>query len=198
MESVLAENTLTFPSALSEEARLVRNALVERGLETAGMGEKSRIYIQNLPNCEIPFRQGWEPQMRAAQQDGLLHVVVPTRREVHMTIGRFEREDIVHDLLETLLPEAEDATCLVRKTVFEAVGGFPERLIAGGEGPALRGGVSRPSRNACRYTLSAPRAAASLMAANICSSWLCTPPGESRPKMCTAPPVATALSMAVA
>jgi GTP cyclohydrolase I len=34
MESVLAENTLTFPSALSEEARQVRNALVERGLET--------------------------------------------------------------------------------------------------------------------------------------------------------------------
>ena len=34
MEPVLAENTLTFPSALSEEARLVRNALIERGLET--------------------------------------------------------------------------------------------------------------------------------------------------------------------
>lgn len=34
MEPVLAENTLSFPSALSEEAKLVRNALLERGLET--------------------------------------------------------------------------------------------------------------------------------------------------------------------
>ncbi|MFT6287070.1 MAG: GTP cyclohydrolase I [Alcanivorax sp.] len=34
MESVLEDNTLSFPSALSDEASLVRNALVERGLET--------------------------------------------------------------------------------------------------------------------------------------------------------------------
>ena len=34
MEPVLAENTFSFHSVLSDEARLVRNALLERGLET--------------------------------------------------------------------------------------------------------------------------------------------------------------------
>ena len=34
MECVLEDNTPSFPSALTDEASLVRNALVERGLET--------------------------------------------------------------------------------------------------------------------------------------------------------------------
>ncbi|MEP0201688.1 MAG: GTP cyclohydrolase I FolE [Halioglobus sp.] len=34
MEAVLAEHTITFPSTISAEAELVRNALIERGLET--------------------------------------------------------------------------------------------------------------------------------------------------------------------
>jgi len=34
MEAVLAENTITFPSTISAEATLVRDALIERGLET--------------------------------------------------------------------------------------------------------------------------------------------------------------------
>jgi len=34
MEAVLAEHTLSFPSTISAEAKLVRDALIERGLET--------------------------------------------------------------------------------------------------------------------------------------------------------------------
>ncbi len=61
---------------------------------------------------------------------------------------------------------------------------------------ALRGGVSRPSRNACTQMRRTPRAAASSTIAAICRSWLCTPPGDRSPSTCSAFPPARAVSAA--
>ncbi len=62
---------------------------------------------------------------------------------------------------------------------------------------ALRGGVSRPSRKAWTRT-AAPAFAASSTIAAIWRSWLCTPPGESRPSTWTAWPVPAAARTASA
>ena len=63
---------------------------------------------------------------------------------------------------------------------------------------ALDGGVSRPSRNAWTSTRGTPRAAAISTIAATCRSWLCTPPGESSPSTCSAPPAVRAASQAPA
>jgi hypothetical protein len=55
-------------------------------------------------------------------------------------------------------------------------------------GPALRGGVSRPSKKAAMRT-GTPAGFAASMSANKCVIDECTPPGETKPSKCSVPPV---------
>src|SRR5690606_11166275 len=56
--------------------------------------------------------------------------------------------------------------------------------------------MSRPSRNACTATRGTPRRCASSSMAKTWRSWLCTPPGDSRPMMCRTRSLAIASSQA--
>ena len=49
---------------------------------------------------------------------------------------------------------------------------------------ALRGGLSLPSRKACKNNLSMPRLRARSSIASMWSSWLWIPPGDSKPMIC--------------
>ena len=63
-------------------------------------------------------------------------------------------------------------------------------------GSAERGGMSRPSRKACTATCGTPSRRGQSSIAKMCVSWLCTPPGDSRPIRCSVPPPACAAAQA--
>jgi len=93
-------------------------------------------YLAFLDSDDLALPRFVECMLEAAHYSGD-DLLVPSARRAHAEGAEFVCRPPGPGLLEILLPEARGSTCLVRRSVFEVVGGFPEQLIAAGEGAAF-------------------------------------------------------------